>query len=92
MTIQNAQGARYAALAIRKRLEDVARTAAENPNLVRLATGDGGDTIAFWYSGPGEQSYNVSAAQKEFAAILKAYPNALKSRSGHVLELPMIVR
>ncbi len=88
--IRNATDARYAALAIRRRLEDVARMVAANPNLVRLVTGDGGDQMAFWYDNGREVTYNVSAAERKIAEIQRVFPEAMKSRSGQILELPIL--
>lgn len=82
--------ARYAAQALRRKLEEVVKMLRQNPQLVRVAAGDGGDRVAFWYGQSGETRYNLSAAERQLAAILKQYPDALTSRSGKIVELPIV--
>ncbi len=88
-SVKNSTDARYAALAIRKKLGEVASMVASDPSLVRVAVGDGGDKIVFWYANGAEIHHNVSAAERKLAEITKAYPDALKSRSGKLFELPI---
>lgn len=91
--IKTSSEARYSALAIRRRLDEVARMAMANPGLVRVATGDGGDRLLFWYEDGQERQYNVSVAQRQLADIQRMHPEALRSRSGaSLVELPLALR
>lgn len=87
--------ARYAVLNLRRRLGDINAMVQRDPSLVRVATGDGGDQVVFWYVNGGEVNYNVSAAQRQIAALQQQFgPDLLRSRSGKVaqevkMELPV---
>lgn len=88
--VNNAQSARATAIQIVRRLDEIQRLSTSAPGIVRVATDGNGDRIAFWNSGTASMEYNLSAAQQRLAAIAKAYPDALKSRSGQMIQLPLI--
>ncbi len=88
-SVTDSASARAAALTIVRRLDDIQRLVKSAPGLVRTATDGHGDSIAFWNSGT-PMEYNLSLAQRRLAEIARAYPDALKSRSGKEfrIELP----
>lgn len=88
--VRDFKSARFTILAIQRRLDEIARIVQANPGLVRIARDASGDQIAFWNNGSAVE-YNISKARRLYTDIAKAYPNAVKSRSGEVLriELPL---
>lgn len=80
--------ARYTALAIRRRLDDIGAMVRRDPSLVRMAQDSGtGDRIYFWYSNGQEIRYNVSEAKKELDVLISKYGlNILKTRSGQMMD------
>ncbi len=85
--------AKQTIVSIRKRIDTVASMRSRNPNLVRMATDQNGDQIAFWYAPDGKElNYNMSAAQRKINDLVKVHgPDILKSRSGQMvkIELPI---
>ncbi len=89
-TIPNFQTARTAIQTIRRRLEEISTAMVKNPGLVRIAVDVQGDQIAFWNNGSSVE-YNLSKAKRLYDDISKAYPDAVRTRSGQNfrIELPL---
>ncbi len=87
----NFQSARITAQTIRRRLEEIAKAIQANPGLVKIATDARGDQIAVWNNGSSVE-YNISQARRLYDDISKAFPDAVKTRSGQPLriELPFV--
>ncbi len=89
--VTNFQSAREAAQRILRRLATIKQLSASAPGLVRVAVDGRGDTIAFWHDGHAVE-FNLSDAQRTLEQIRRAYPDALRSRSGNFIhvELPIL--
>ncbi len=88
----NGPQARYEALSIQRRLRELEKMMARDPSLVRMAVGDGGDRYVFWYDNGREAHYNVTHAAQRLTELQQQFPDALKSRTGAAIELPLLLR
>jgi len=91
--VRDARTAKATVLIIRRKLDDIKRLSAAAPGLVRVATGERGDTIVFWNSGSTAMEFNASEAQRMIDSIARSFPEALRTRSGQLIdfriELPL---
>ncbi len=88
------ESARYQALAIVRRLNDVGGMVKRDPARVRVATDGDGNRVAFWYAGGREVNFNVTEAERKLNELVRVHgSDVLKSRSGRIadvrVELPI---
>ncbi len=81
--------ARHVATLIRRRIDEVSAQMRKNPALVRVVTGNNGDSIAMWFADDGtSREYNLSDAQRRLSGLVAKYGTGiLKTRSGQVLPI-----
>lgn len=92
--VPDVRSARALAQNILRSMERIAQLSKANPGLVREAVDAAGDRIAFWNDGA-RREFNLSLAERQLSDIGKAFPDALRSRSGASLspiriELPLM--
>ncbi len=91
--MRDSRSAKATVMLIRRRLDEIRRISAISPGLIKIATGERGDRIAIWNSGQQAMEFNVSEAQRMLDSISRSFPEALRTRSGQVIdfriELPL---
>ncbi len=84
------QEARYTALSLHRRMEEVAGMIKRDPALVRVATDANGDKVAFWFTQGREIAFNLSAAQRKIKDLVALHGSDIgKSRSGKTITLDL---